>query len=101
MSLNESKQSKGKRYEATKKRVIEAIERQKEFDNGVYFSHLKLNNPALLEDKPKLAKSKINGEFRMLLPKILSSDERITALAHENMAFYLHKKGNFFKIVKD
>ena len=98
---SESEKDQLKRYEATKKRVLDAIAKQKEFDNGVYFSHLKMNNPTLEQDKHLLARAKVNGEFRMQLPKILSSNERVTALAHENMAFYVHKKGNFFKIVKD
>ena len=53
------------------------------------------------EDERLLAQAKMKGEFKMQLPKILTSDERITLLAHENMAYHIHKRGNFFKIVKD
>jgi hypothetical protein len=81
--------------------VTEEYKRQRDFENGIYFSHLKLNNPLVVENKRQLAQAKLKGEFKMNLPKILSSDERVTALAHENMAYHIYKRGHFFKIVKE
>jgi hypothetical protein len=81
-------------------RVRAKIEKENEFEKGVYFQHLILDNPAAGRDKKHLHMAKINGDFRMHVPKTLKSHERIYRLAHEEMCYYLHKRGRFFNIAQ-
>lgn len=39
------------RMEAIENKVFKKLEEQIAFDNGVYFRHLKMHNPTLLDDK--------------------------------------------------
>ena len=72
-----------------------------QFEKGVYFEHFTLNNPAIAYSKRLLSKAKINGDFKMRLPKSLPQNERVTALAHESLAYYMHQKGRFFDMIKN
>lgn len=92
---------KKKMLDEIQSKLEEKIKGRDDFEKGVYFEHFTLDNPAIVYDKKLLSKAKINGDFRMRLPKSLPQNERVTALAHESLAYYMHQKGRFFDIIKN
>ena len=95
-----SKKDKNKYLDQIESKANLKVQKATEFENGVYFKHFTINRPEISHSKRLLAKAKINGEFKMKVPASMPPNERVTALAHENLAYYMHQKGNFFKIAR-
>lgn len=51
------------RMDAIENKVLKQLGAQSAFENGVYFKHLKMYNPTLINDKKLMHTAKINGQM--------------------------------------
>ena len=70
---------------------------KKDFEDGLYFKYVHLNELSDKLDRKSLNKAKLNGRFALNIKQEYESPVRIRAFANDNLAFYMHKNGHFMQ----
>lgn len=70
---------------------------KKDFEDGLYFKYVRMNENSDKLDKKSLHRAKLGGRFAVNIAQKYESPVRIRAFANDNLAFYIHKNGHFMQ----
>lgn len=65
-----------------------------------YFGYTELTDKSALMRNEKINQDKLKGKFILNIKEDLPSPMRIEQFANDQIAFYLHKRGDFLERIK-